>query len=56
MLTAAARRIETIDRGARIELIHADILEWKSPAAHLDRIVTQFFLDLPIYDRLAGKY
>jgi len=53
MLAAAARRIETIDRCARIELIHADILEWKSPAAHFDRIVTHFFLDLFTPDQIS---
>ena len=46
MLAAAARRIETVDHGARIELIHADILECRLPAAHYDRVVTHFFLDL----------
>ena len=46
MLTAAGRRIATVDRCPRIELIHTDILEWRSPAAHYDRIVTHFFLDL----------
>jgi tRNA (cmo5U34)-methyltransferase len=45
MLTATARRIATGDR-SRIELIHADILEWRSSAASYDRIVTHFFLDL----------
>jgi tRNA (cmo5U34)-methyltransferase len=45
MLAAAARRIATVD-GSRIELIHADILEWRSSAASYDRIVTHFFLDL----------
>jgi ubiquinone/menaquinone biosynthesis C-methylase UbiE len=37
MLAAAARRIASVDRCPRIELIHADILEWQSPAAHFDR-------------------
>jgi hypothetical protein len=46
MLAAAARRIATIDRCPRIELIHADILEWRSPAAHYDRAVTHILLDL----------
>ena len=46
MLASAARRIATVDRCPRIELIHADILEWQSPAAHYDRVVTHFFLDL----------
>ena len=46
MLAAAARRIATVDRCPRIKLIHADILEWRSPAAHYDRIVAHFFLDL----------
>jgi ubiquinone/menaquinone biosynthesis C-methylase UbiE len=46
MLAAAARRIATVNRSSRIELIHADILEWRSPAAHYDRIVTHFSLDL----------
>ena len=43
MLAAAARRIATVDRCPRIELIHADILEWRSPAAHFGRVVTHFF-------------
>ena len=46
MLTAAARRIATVDRCPRVELIHADILQWRSPAAHYDRVVTHFLLDL----------
>src|SRR5208337_897961 len=46
MLATAARRIATVGRCPRIELIHADILEWRSPAAHFDRVVTHFFLDL----------
>ena len=46
MLAAAASRLATVDRCPRIELIHADILEWRSPAAHYDRVVTHFFLDL----------
>jgi ubiquinone/menaquinone biosynthesis C-methylase UbiE len=45
MLAAAARRIAAVDR-SRIELIHADILEWRSSASCFDRIVTHFFLDL----------
>jgi ubiquinone/menaquinone biosynthesis C-methylase UbiE len=46
MLAAASRRIATVDGRSRIELIHADVLEWKSPAGLYDRIVTHFFLDL----------
>jgi len=46
MLAAAERRIATVDRCPRIELIHTDILEWRSSAARYDRIVTHFFLDL----------
>jgi len=46
MLAAAARRIATVDRCPRIELVHADILECRSPATNYDRIVTHFFLDL----------
>jgi len=45
MLAAATRRLATVDRCPRVELIHADILEWRSPAAHYDRVVTHFFLD-----------
>jgi ubiquinone/menaquinone biosynthesis C-methylase UbiE len=52
MLAAAARRIVTVDCCSRIELIHADILEWRSSAAHYDRIVTHFFLDLFPPDRI----
>jgi len=46
MLASAARRIATVDCCSGIELIHADILEWRAPAAHYDWIVTHFFLDL----------
>ena len=46
MLAAAARRLATVDHCSRIEFIHADILEWRSPVAHYDRVVTHFFLDL----------
>jgi ubiquinone/menaquinone biosynthesis C-methylase UbiE len=46
MLASAARRISAVDRCARIEWVHADILEWQSPAARYDRVVTHFFLDL----------
>jgi ubiquinone/menaquinone biosynthesis C-methylase UbiE len=45
MLAAAARRLATVERCPRVELIHADILEWRSPAANYDRVVTHFFLD-----------
>ena len=46
MLAAAARRIATIDRCPEVEFFHADIVEWRSPVAHYDRIVTHFLLDL----------
>jgi ubiquinone/menaquinone biosynthesis C-methylase UbiE len=46
MLAAAARRLASVDRCSRVEFIHADILEWRSPVAHYDRLVTHFFLDL----------
>jgi ubiquinone/menaquinone biosynthesis C-methylase UbiE len=46
MLAAAAQRLASVDRCSRIEFIHADILEWLSPVAHYDRVVTHFFLDL----------
>jgi ubiquinone/menaquinone biosynthesis C-methylase UbiE len=46
MLAAAARRLATVDHCARIQFIHADILEWGPPVAHYDRVVTHFFLDL----------
>ena len=46
MLAAAARRLATVDHCSQIEFIHADILEWRSPVAHYDRVVTHFFLDL----------
>jgi ubiquinone/menaquinone biosynthesis C-methylase UbiE len=46
MLAASARRIATVNRCPRVELIHADLLEWRSPAMHYDRVVTHFFLDL----------
>jgi tRNA (cmo5U34)-methyltransferase len=54
MLAAAARRIAPVDRCPRVELIHADILEWRPPAAHYDRIVTHFFLDLFTPFRIRG--
>jgi ubiquinone/menaquinone biosynthesis C-methylase UbiE len=46
MLAAATRKIAALEQDARIELIRADILEWRSPTAHYDRVVTHFFLDL----------
>jgi ubiquinone/menaquinone biosynthesis C-methylase UbiE len=46
MLAATARRISTVDRCPSIELIHADILEWRPPAGNYDRVVTHFLLDL----------
>lgn len=52
MLAAAERRIGTADRCPRVEFIHADILEWRSPAAHYDRVVTHFFLDQFTPDRI----
>jgi tRNA (cmo5U34)-methyltransferase len=52
MLAAAGRRIATVDCCPRIELIHTNILEWRSSAAHYDRIVTHFFLDLFTPDNL----
>ena len=52
MLGASARRIATVDRCPRVELVHADLLEWRSPAAHYDRVVTHFFLDLFPLDRI----
>jgi ubiquinone/menaquinone biosynthesis C-methylase UbiE len=45
MLAATTRRIATVDRCPHVELIQADILEWRSPAASYDRVVTHFFLD-----------
>ncbi|MFY9985017.1 MAG: class I SAM-dependent methyltransferase, partial [Chthoniobacterales bacterium] len=53
MLTAARQRIATVDRCPRVEWIHADILEWQSPAAHYDRIVTHFFLDAFMPDSIS---
>jgi ubiquinone/menaquinone biosynthesis C-methylase UbiE len=52
MLAAASRRIATIDRCWRIELIHADVFEWRSAAEGYDRIVTHFVLDLYPPDRI----
>jgi ubiquinone/menaquinone biosynthesis C-methylase UbiE len=52
MLAAAARRIAAVDHCLRVELVHADILEWRSPAAHYDRVVTHFFLDQFTPDRI----
>ena len=46
MLAAAARRVATIDRCPQVAFFHADILEWRSPVKHYDRIVTHFLLDL----------
>jgi ubiquinone/menaquinone biosynthesis C-methylase UbiE len=45
MLAATTRRIATVDRCPHVELIHADILEWRSPTSSYDRVVTHFFLD-----------
>ncbi len=45
MLAAAARRIAAVDLCPHVELIHADILEWQSPASCITtRVVTHFFL------------
>jgi ubiquinone/menaquinone biosynthesis C-methylase UbiE len=46
MLSAAARRVARIEQCPRIEFFHADILDWRPPLAHYDRIVTHFVLDL----------
>jgi ubiquinone/menaquinone biosynthesis C-methylase UbiE len=54
MLADAAGRIATVERCPRVELIHADILEWRSPSAQYDRFVTHFFLDL-FTPRLIGR-
>src|SRR5271155_672237 len=54
MLAAAARRIAVVAPCPRVELIHADILEWRPPAAHYDRIVTHFFLNLFTPNRIRG--
>jgi tRNA (cmo5U34)-methyltransferase len=45
MLAAAARRMATIDRPG-IKFVQADILDWESPEAQYDLVVTHFFLDL----------
>jgi ubiquinone/menaquinone biosynthesis C-methylase UbiE len=45
MLATTARRIEAVDHCPHVELIHANILEWRSTAAYYDRVVTHFFLD-----------
>ena len=52
MLAAAARRIAAVDLCPHVELIHADILEWQSPASSYDRVVTHFFLDQFRPDRI----
>ncbi len=40
-------------RSARVEFIHADILEWTAPPAEFDLVVTNFFLDCFREDELA---
>jgi ubiquinone/menaquinone biosynthesis C-methylase UbiE len=52
MLAAASRRIATIDSSSRVELVHANILEWRSAPGGYDRIVTHFVLDLFPPDRI----
>jgi ubiquinone/menaquinone biosynthesis C-methylase UbiE len=52
MLAATARRIAAVDRCPHVELVHADILEWRSPASSYDRVVTHFFLDQFRPDRI----
>jgi ubiquinone/menaquinone biosynthesis C-methylase UbiE len=52
MLAAASHRMATVDCNLRIELIHADILEWQASSGSYDRIVTHFFLDLFPSDRI----
>jgi ubiquinone/menaquinone biosynthesis C-methylase UbiE len=46
MLSAATRRVARIECRPKIEFFHADILDWRPPLAHYDRIVTHFVLDL----------
>jgi cyclopropane fatty-acyl-phospholipid synthase-like methyltransferase len=52
MLAAASRRIAILDCSSRIELVHADILEWRSSAGCYDRIVTHVVLDIFAPDRI----
>jgi ubiquinone/menaquinone biosynthesis C-methylase UbiE len=52
MLAATAHRLASVDRCPPVELIHADILEWRSPAARYDRVATHFFLDQFKPDRI----
>jgi len=52
MLSAAAKRIAAIDGCAKVRFLNADFLDWQSPFAHYDRIVTHYFLDLYRPDRI----
>lgn len=46
MLQVARSQLTGLESAhARVEFVHADVLEWKAPAAGFDLIVTHFFLD-----------
>jgi ubiquinone/menaquinone biosynthesis C-methylase UbiE len=48
MLEIAKSRVDP----ARVEFIHADLLEWSGPSATFDLVVTHFFLDCFTADEL----
>ena len=45
MLVQARRQFKKRNLEAKVEFVHADILNWKPPANDFDLIVTNFFLD-----------
>lgn len=46
MLRMAGKQLKRLDSVlARVEFVHADVLQWKGPTGDFDLIVTHFFLD-----------
>ena len=53
MLDVTARKISERDR-SRVELVHADVLKWRSESERYDLIVTNFFLDCFRQEQIAA--
>jgi SAM-dependent methyltransferase len=49
MLDIARRKVKS----AKVEFIHADMLDWQAPTVPFDLVVTHFFLDCMTADELA---
>src|SRR3979411_949665 len=43
MLATLKHRIRNLDGRERVQLIHADFLEWSAPIGRFDGIITHFF-------------